>query len=78
MLTLVASCDGLAMKEIEKNTHMDKIEKTTMLENGKLPPSWWEVIEIKTYKLQPKSFKGLSFTPFESKNHEQNKVLYLM
>jgi hypothetical protein len=27
LLTLVASCDGLAIKEIEKNTHTDKILK---------------------------------------------------
>jgi hypothetical protein len=59
LLTLVVSCDRLAIKEIEKNTQTDQIEK-------------------RTYKLQPKSFKGLSFTPFESKNHEQNKELYLM
>jgi hypothetical protein len=38
LLTLVASCDGLAIKEIEKtHTHTDKIEKTTTLENESIP-----------------------------------------
>jgi hypothetical protein len=38
LLTLIASCDHLAIKENrKKHTHTHKIEKITMLENESCP-----------------------------------------